>query len=236
MRAPNKIEGSMIQHLRSLTDSSMKRKYTPGATILYQGEVPRSAVVLLSGITRVYSISKQGDDQVVMYHVPGEFFPTSWLFGKIPSTLYFYQAVTDVEIAFVPRDMLIDFMLKDSERLHTLLDYYATNFSASLIRINALQQPKARDKLIFTLFYLCQRYSKLHQQRVRIPFSLTHQNVASLVGLTRETTAAEMNKLKKEKVLTYDNQTYIVNMERLYDLMGEDTLRNVHIELPTPLQ
>jgi CRP/FNR family transcriptional regulator len=219
----------MINHLQPLIKKSTKRRFDTGSTIIYQGEVPRSATILTKGIVRVFSISPQGEEQIVTFHVAGEFFPTAWVFGKAPGTLFFYEALTDCEVAMCDRADLIEFMISEPSRNKALIDYFATNYAASMIRVNALEQPKARDKLVYTLYYLCQRYGKSDTNRIKIPLTLTHQNFASLVGLTRETTAIEMNKLKSEKIISYNQQEYIVNRERLLDILGEDSFRNLEI-------
>ncbi len=219
----------MLKHLQPLIKKSAARSYGAGSTIIYQGEVPKSASVLTSGIVRVFSISPQGEEQIVTFHIAGEFFPSSWIFGKTPGTLFFYEALTDCEIASCPRAELLEFMTAESSRTHALLDYFATNYAASMIRVNALEQPKARDKLIYTLYYLCQRYGNTNTNKIKIPLMLTHQNFASLVGLTRETTAIEMNKLKKEKIITYKQQEYAVNIDKLLELLGEDSFRDLTI-------
>ncbi len=223
----------MLTLLQPLLKTSITRVYSPGSTILFQGEVPRYVSIIKSGIVRIYSISRQGDEQIVAYHVAGEFFPSSWIFGKTTSTLFFFETVTESEIAFVPKQDFISFMQSDPKRSAALLDYFTTNYAASLIRISALEQPKAREKLLYTLYYLCQRYGKgikKGSQIVEIELQLTHQNLASLVGLTRETTATEMNKLKREGVLSYDNQTYKIHQEKLLDLLGEDSFRGISIK------
>ncbi len=219
----------MLNQLQPLIAKSTKRDYSAGSTIIYQGEVPRAASILTKGIVRVFSISKQGEEQIVTFHIAGEFFPSPWIFGKTPGTLFFYEALTDCEVSFTPRSDLIDFMTSDSSRMHTLLDYFTTNYAASMIRVSALEQPKARDKLVYTLYYLCQRYGQAGSSKIKIPLALTHQNFASLVGLTRETTAIEMNKLKKEKVISYKQQEYTVNVDKLLDILGEDSFRDVSI-------
>lgn len=219
----------MLIHLQPLIQQSVRRKFSAGSTVLYQGEVPRSACIIKSGIVRVFSISPQGDEQIVMFHIAGEIFPSSWIFGKAPSTLFFYEVSVDSEIAYCPREELLAFMTATPERMHALLDYFTTNYAASLIRVNALEQPKARDKLIYTLFYLCQRYGNVTSSTVKIPLTLTHQNLASLVGLTRETTAIEMSKLKKEHVITYKQQQYSIHTERLMAILGEESFRDLSI-------
>ncbi|MBI3494711.1 Crp/Fnr family transcriptional regulator [Candidatus Saccharibacteria bacterium] len=221
----------MLTHLQPLIKKSNTRSYKSGSTILYQGEAPRYAHILSKGVVKVFSISAQGDEQIVMYHVEGEFFPSSWIFNKSQGALFFYEAVTDCEIALAPPDEMIEFMLSKPESMKAMFNYFTTNYSASLIHVNALEQPKARDKLLYTLYFLCQRYGDIRQKKTHIPFALTHQNLASLVGITRETAATEMGKLKNTGLLTYVNQKYIIDAEKLLELIGEDSLKDINIRL-----
>lgn len=217
----------MLDDLKPLINNSVKRTYAPGATIYYQGEVPRSACVIVDGLVRVFSISAQGDEQIINYHNEGEFIPTSWIFGKSPGSIFFYEAVDKCEVAFVPRQEFLSFVSDSPKTMSKALDYYANSYTASMIRISALEQPKAREKLLYTLYYLCYRHGEPAKNMVKIKLSLTHQAIASLVGLTRETTATEMNKLRKEKILRYNNQRYSIDMERLLQMMGEDSFRDI---------
>lgn len=222
----------MLPLLQPLLSTAITRVYSPSSTVLFQGEAPRYAAIIKKGIVRVYSISAQGDEQIIAYQVAGEFFPASWIYGKSSGTLFFYETVTESEIAFVGRQEFIEYMQSDPKRSNALLDYFVTNYAASQIRVSALEQPKAREKLLYTLYYLCQRYGngvKKGSGVVEIELQLTHQNLASLVGLTRETTATEMNKLKREGTISYDNQYYKIHLEKLLDLIGEDSLRGISI-------
>lgn len=219
----------MLEELKPLIKSSLVRKYSAGSTIIYQGEAPRLACILTEGVVRVFSISDQGDDQILAFHVAGEFFPSSWIFSKAPSSMFFYEAVTDCKVAYAPRKELTDFMMSNPERLESLVDYFTTSDAASLLRINALEQAKARDKLVRTLHFLCERYGTQKGETITIPLKLTHQNLASMVGLTRETTANEMSSLKRSKVISYDKQKYVVNKKKLLEIIGEDSFAGISI-------
>jgi CRP-like cAMP-binding protein len=218
----------MLAHLNDLVKKFPSRKYSAGSIVLYQGEVPRQAIILVKGVLKASTISSSGDEQIISFHGPGDVMPMSWIFGKTPSTLYFYEASTDCEVVLVPREKLIE-QLMHPKNIKTLVDRLVTDHAASSIRISALEQPKARDKLTYTLYYLCQRYGQPKRGRIHINLSLTHQNLGALVGLTRETTATEMSKLKKEGVLSYRNQNYHVDIEKLLNIVGEDSFRDIQI-------
>jgi CRP/FNR family cyclic AMP-dependent transcriptional regulator len=220
----------LLNHLQPLLEKGVIRTYNAGSTILYQGEAPRSACIIKRGVVKAFNISASGEEQIVAFYIDGELFSTPWIFGKAPSTIYFYEAVTDCEIYFVPREELRKFSSERSHVLEALLDYYVTISTAALIRISALEQPKAREKIMYTLYFLCQRYGEAGKSHTKLRLQLTHQQLANLVGLTRETTATELNKLKRQKILEYANQTYSVNENKLIGLLGEDSFKNVKLQ------
>ncbi len=219
-----------MQKLLKFINERPARSYSAGSIILYQGEIPRHACIVKKGVVRATTISVNGDEQIIGFHQAGDVLPLSWVFKKTASTLYFYQATSDVEVVMIERDELISFFEK-SENMPELLDYLVTDHAATSIRISALEQPKAREKLMYTLYYLCKRFgNKKTNGLTDITLELTHQTLGALVGLTRETTATEMSKLKKQKVLTYKNQDYSVDTEKLLSLIGEDSFREINIE------
>ena len=221
----------MLEHLESVIEDSIQRNHQTGSIILYQGEAPRSTCILLEGVVKVYSISSEGDEQIVMFMVAGDIFPMSWLFNKASVVMFFYEALTDSRVALVSPEKLKAALFATPERMETLIDYFAKNYTATQVHVNALQQSKARDKLVYMLYCLCRRYGKTDSsnERTLIPIALTHQNFASLFGLTRETTAIEMNKLKKQKVITYKQQNYYVHLQKLMEIIGEDSFKNTNI-------
>lgn len=221
----------MLQLFEPLLNKAIIRRYSQGSTILYQGEVPRYTCVLMRGVVRVFNISPQGEEQIVLFHVAGEFFPASWVFDKTPNTLFFYEALTDCTVAFVPKQSFLDHVTENLVNAKQMINYLATNYAAFMVHVNALEQPKAEGKLAYTIYFLCQRYGKKQGNNITIPLSLTHKNLASMVGLTRETAAAEMNKLKRKGVLDYTKQHYVVDVAKILAIMGEDTLQNADISV-----
>jgi CRP-like cAMP-binding protein len=68
--------------------------------------------------------------------------------------------------------------------------------------------------------YYCDTFetTKNHYQ---IPLRLTHQEIANLVGLTRETVSTEIGKLKKSGILTIKDVYYIVDTDKALRVLGE---------------
>jgi CRP-like cAMP-binding protein len=99
------------------------------------------------------------------------------------------------------------------------------------MRLNALQHSRASDKLIYTLHYLALSHSKpAATDTVELTLLLTHQDFANLTGLTRETTATELNKLKKNGVITYGKHTpYKVNVAKLRGALNDQFIADLEL-------
>lgn len=208
----------------------MTKKFKQGNILVYQGEVPRSAYIVKSGIVKLYNITTQGDERIAAFKLAGDMFPTTWSFEKVASAFYYYEAQTDGEMYVVPRDGFQEYIQSNASAMHAVASHYLSNYAGSLMRITALEQPKASDKVLYTLYYLVQCYgSEVRSGIVRINIQLTQQMVADLIGLTRETTAAELVKLKKRGILKYKGREYTIDREKLIQSIGEDNFKDLEL-------
>jgi CRP/FNR family cyclic AMP-dependent transcriptional regulator len=176
------------------------RTFNKGEIIIFQGEAPRAAYVVKSGVVKAYNLSVNGDEKPVSFYSDQEIFPASWVYGKMPSAVYYYEAFTaDVSVYLVNREDYIAFMKSQPELMFAELERLITNHLGQTMRLNALQHSRASDKLIYTLHYLALSHGRtLGPQHMEITLDLTHQDFANLTGLTRETAATELNKLKHQ--------------------------------------
>jgi CRP-like cAMP-binding protein len=97
------------------------------------------------------------------------------------------------------------------------------------LRLNALQHSRASDKLVYSLHYLALTYgTPLTDDRTEISLELTHQDFANLTGLTRETAATELNKLKKEGLIFYNKRSlYKLDRKKLMQRMNDQFISDI---------
>ena len=219
----------MHRALTAILDKGQSRSYNAGSTILYQGEVPRGAFILTEGVAKSFNISHQGEEQIFNFHIEGDILAPSWVFKKTSGAVHFYEAVTDCKLHLIQRDVLMEYIDSNQHVTKFLLDRYITDYTASLIRVTALEQAKASDKLLYTFYYLSRLYGQPKGVSSEITLKLTHQSIASLVGLTRETVAVELNKLRRKKIINYSNQRYSVHSAKLLEAMGEDSFKGINL-------
>ena len=193
-----------------------------GRPLFYQGEIPRSSLFIKSGVVKLYNINFNGEEKIVGYEDQDGLLPGEWLFNRSPVSLYYCDTFTDCEVYAIPRSDILDFINSNQDIAVMLLNRYISLYIGSTMHLHALEQLKAADKLLHILQYLVLRFGKqLTRDTALIPLRLTHQEIANLVGLTRETVSTEIGKLKASGILTIDDVHYVVNTDKAVRVLGE---------------
>jgi CRP-like cAMP-binding protein len=110
----------------------------------------------------------------------------------------------------------------------SLLNRYISMYIGSTMHLHALEQLKAREKLLHILQYLVLRFGHEESKNCyKIDLRLTHQDIANLVGLTRETVSTEISKLRKDKILTIKDLHYIVDTDKALRILGESDFNDL---------
>lgn len=193
-----------------------------GRPLFYQGEIPRSSLFIKSGVVKLYNINFSGEEKIVGYETDNGLFPCEWIFSRSPVSLYYCDTFTDCEVYSISRDEILQFINSNQDVALLMLNRYISMYIGSTMHLHALEQLKAADKLLHILQYLVLRFGKqLTRDTHLIPLRLTHQEIANLVGLTRETVSTEIGKLKTTGILSMNDTHYVVNTDKAVRVLGE---------------
>ena len=207
------------------------RKVKKGQILLYQGEVPTGIYLIKSGLARASNISSNGDEKTIALFGKDDYFPLGYLFERSPVALFYYEIIADSEVEFYSRDAFLKKLREEDPINH--LTHMAMQYVSTLLQVNALGQTKARDRVLRILQYLALRFGEDSRlgggKYVKIIIPFTQQDIGRLAGLTRETTAIELNKLKKEEIIIVRKKHYTVHLKKLLAAIGEDELDSVEL-------
>ncbi len=216
-----------------LPTQSTKRSIKKRSILIYQGEIPRQAYIVLSGVFKAYRLGNFGEEQVVGFRTKGDMFPETWLFGKTSSALFYYEALEDSEVLTVEKPVLLDVIENNSEIKDHVFDYVVSGYTGLLMQITALEQSRAAEKLLLMMYYLMFRYGKQTTAGVyRVDLRLTHTTLGSLMGLTRETTTMELGRLKRKKIIAYDSKGFTVYRHELERRLGDESFSSIRLQNP----
>lgn len=212
-----------MSSLQKFLESHTVRSYQRGDVILQQDMEPTCAFGIKSGIIKTYNLTAKGEEKPVGFGTKKELFPLGWIFDKIHKAQYFYEALSDCELYAVPKEKLVEFIKANPRAMFQLLDRCVWEAMTNEMRINALGQSKASDKVLHIIHYLALCFGRdLQTDIVEIPLPLTQQDVANFTGLTRETISVELKKLASEKIIFSRNRNIVVLTDRLNGLLDDE--------------
>ena len=192
------------------------RTFKKGSTILLKDDIPKDMHVIESGLVKVYTITAGGDERLVNIAREEEDFPVGFSLGIIERSHYFYEAFTNCLIRFVPRREYLSYLSSDIEVMQKRMARLTILLISSYARVSALEQTRASDKIAQTLLYMADQFGVLlRPYNSRLKLSVTQQEIANSLGLTRETTNIELKKLEVKQLISYSRKTYILRTERL---------------------
>lgn len=188
--------------LDGLLQQAKVRHYPKGQIILYEGENPTDAFVVKNGAVKIYDIDEDGNEKILhVLKAPG-IFPVIFMFGTTGQTSTFYTTVTDSDLYVLSRAEFEDQLTKDPALVLYCLRWFANEVQEMMQRMSSLEKTSTRAKLLATLAYLSRQHAedpKSGWQKVTFPIS--HQLLADMIGVTRESTTMVMKDLQKEKIV-----------------------------------
>ncbi len=193
------------------------KSFKKGETILLKDDTPKDMHVIESGLVKVYTITASGDERLVSFSREEEDFPIGFAFGMVEQAQYFYEAFTDCVIRFIPRNEYLRYLTSDIEVMQKRMARLTILLISNYARMSALEQTRASEKIAQTLLYMADQFGVLvrpHHTRLK-QLSVTQQEIANSLGLTRETTNIELKKLEVKQLISYSRKTYVLYTERL---------------------
>jgi len=195
--------------------------FEKGTTILLKHETPEVVYAIKSGFVKGYDIDDTGAEQLVWLGAKDDFFPVVWAFSLSQNVQYFFSAFSDVVVHKIERGAFSHFLQTNHSALFEMTKKLAIRLSDAIRHINAAEKPKAEDKVIHTLYFLSHRFGHINgddnEREVTLP--ITHQDIGSLLGLTRETVTTSLKRLKDAGYIDYDKARFVIYQDKLEGLL-----------------
>ncbi len=183
--APTRTRLKDILHLRS---------FETGDKIYLQGAPTRAIYVIARGRVKVARVTKEGYESILCVRGPGESFCPVTVLDK-GSQLGTAIAMTDVVLWWAERQAFEALCYESAALLAFVQSDCLLEGRRLLGRVEAFAFRSIRERLAFTLLDESQRQLAHNELR------LTQQELAGLVGASRESVSRALSKLADEGVL-----------------------------------
>jgi CRP/FNR family transcriptional regulator len=205
--------------LRSFFYSHTRIQYKKGEIIIRAQDDPSGIYLIEWGFVKAYSITKYGEENLLLVRGSGSVFPLIWAFtGEHRGVTY--EAMEETSLWRVSKPDYLEFLEKNPDVLPIILDMAIEAYRLHSERVMTLSYRTARERIISFLVVTAQRFGIEKNGILEIMAPFRQTDIASSVNTTRETTSRELNLLRKKGLLiSVNGHIGIKDLESLKKLL-----------------
>ena len=179
----------------------VRQTYRKGDFIIRPGEKPQGVFYIYQGLVKAYDITKYNEENLLIIRKEDEVFPLIWaLTGQERQVIY--QALAPTTTLCLSRQKFLDHIEDRPDALAPIVDMTIEMYRLHSERILNLEYRTVRERIISFLLTMSQRFGKQTPDGLLIEAPLRHQDIASSINATRETTSRELSALERKGLLT----------------------------------
>lgn len=184
--------------------------YPKGSILFVDGEEPRGVFILCSGRAKLTTSSAEGRTLIVKIAEPGEVLGAS---ATILGRPYEVSAETlePSQLNFIKRDDFLRFLSTHTEACMHTAQQLSEKYQAAQREIRSLGLAQSTgEKLGKLLLDWCDLHGEVTARGVRLKVLLTHEEMAQMIGTTRETVTRLLSDFKRKKIVEVKGSTIVV--------------------------
>jgi CRP/FNR family transcriptional regulator len=210
LRQDNWFCGLSSDTLKLLGAASHLTTYPGGAVLFVEGQTPRGAYVLCSGRAKLSTTSRDGKVLILKIAEAGEVLGLSAVIAGEPFELT-AETAGPCQVNFVEREALLRLMEKNGEIGLHASQALSKEFQSAYRDIHDLVLARSSaGKLAKLLLSWTPGREPFEPPEIRIRASVTHEEMAQMIGSSRETVTRLLSDLKKKDLIRLDGSTLVI--------------------------
>jgi len=190
-----------------------ERRYPEGAPIFSKDDPANALYIVKDGKVRILSLSDKGTETIV--HILKE----GAIFGELllSEEMRFFTAIaaTDAMVTVLPKGSLVELLAS----IPTVSKNFIRLLSKRLAKVEKefgdFGHTWSYDRLAKILLKLCEEHGRETPKGILITLRLTHEDLANLIGTTRETVTTQMIRFRRMGFVRSQDRFLIVDKARL---------------------
>ena len=195
--------------LAQLEQKARSRTFAKGDAVYLPTDQADSVFLLAEGRIRLCSITQDGKQAIMAFVEPGEVFGELALFHSSNHEER-AEAATAATVILLPGEDVRRFMENCPQLAIGVTKLIGFRRARIERRLRGLLFRSNRDRLIQLIVELAEQYGKKHPLGVAIGIALSHQELASIIGATRESVTMILGDLQAEGLLQVMRQRLLV--------------------------
>ena len=203
--------GLSPEGLKSIGEASHITMYPGGALLFVEGQAPRGVYVLCSGKVKLSTTSREGKVLILRIAQPGEVLGLSAVISG-ESFEVTAETTEPCQVNFINRAGLLERIEKNGELGLRSSLALSREFQSAYRDIHdlVLARSSAGKLARLLLSWMPHKEKPAESDEIRLRPTLTHEEMAQMIGSSRETVTRLIGDLKKKELIRLDGSTLVI--------------------------
>ena len=184
------------QEIIKIARMTTHKEFKKGQALVHEGEKSDKLFIINKGQVKLSKFTVNGKEQILNIMTCGDFFGELHLFNNDEVNNFSVYAIEDTEICMLTKDDIDVIMEANSEIALKLLKAVTKRLvhTENLAQNLATKDPEVR--IIQMILEFCEKFGTKKDQGILIDLPISREEIASYVGVTRETISRKLSKFE----------------------------------------
>ena len=190
-----------------------QRRYPKGSAIFRAGDPGRHVYFLQSGRAKIFQLAANGKEVILWYCFAGEMCGLAEVArggGRSVSAI----ACSDTDALKLNHDVFNAYLSTHPDAAFLMIQMLACRLRGLGDMMVNLVSDDVATRVAKLILRLAARYGKRDDEEVVLDIHLTHQEMADMIGTSRQTLTSVLNELKRQGILNICNRTIRIESEK----------------------
>lgn len=179
--------------------------------------------LIKSGFIKRYLINKDGSKGIQAIYGPNDIFPLTPAYKNLfnmniysgPEE-YYYESMTEIEVFSISQATLKEAAESEPIIFKDLFHAAGLRLNSYIHRLETMSLRVANRKVAYQLAYFADTFGKQTDKGIEIQVPMTHQNLADVLNLARETVTHCLSSLERKGLIIPGKYLVVTDLEKLH--------------------
>jgi CRP/FNR family transcriptional regulator, cyclic AMP receptor protein len=191
-------------------ESHSRARSFPRGSVVYCPDDPGNSVLLLTrGRVKIMALTPDGREAILAFIEPGELFGELAVVDDSPRNEH-AEAVQDSHVLAIPREELLWLLARRPDVAMSITKLIGFRLRRIENRLKNILFRSNRERTVAVLLELLGSHGRFEDGRWEVGLRLSHQELANLIGATRERVTHTLGQLQKEGLIEIQRRRIVV--------------------------
>jgi CRP/FNR family transcriptional regulator, cyclic AMP receptor protein len=194
---------------KALNEIKHATAYPERALVFMEGQAPRGVYILCQGRAKLMTTNKDGRTLILKIAEPGEILGLHAVISGKPHECT-VETLQPAQLAFIHRDDFLRFLNENGEACLQAAQSLSRDCQAAYDAIRSIGLCHSVSGKVARLLLQWSADGRNGDGTIRVKVSLTHEEIAALIGSSRETVTRTLGEFKKQRYAELRGSTLII--------------------------